>query len=215
MSTSRFIFPLAAKMAMVGAYGLAAHVRIFMGAFQPTEALDTLGDFTNECTHPDYDPIDITLAVTSANNVATLDATDALFNGGLATTLGGKYIAIFKGTAAAATAATEVICWCDGNANQLTGVSASAANPSVVTAAGHTWANADLAMIVRCPSNRALVGRRFPVAGVGAGVLTLTGLDLSGAGGPVIMDLLKINDTAEKSAAADVAWLQVSALAKM
>lgn len=215
MATSRFIFPLAAKVRMLAAFGIAAHVRIFKGTLTPTEALATLADFSaHECTHADYDPVDIALAVTTASNVATLDPADAVFNGGNPTTLGGKYIAIFEGAAAAATGATPVICWCDGSANQLSNVSASAANPSVITAAGHTWANGDSAMIMRCPSNRFLVGRIFPVASVGAGVFTLTGLDLSGAGGATQMDLLKLNDTTEKSAAADIAWLQANALTK-
>lgn len=215
MATSRFIFPLAAKVRMLAAFGVAAHVRIFKGTLTPSEALATLADFSaHECTHADYDPVDIDLTVTTANNVATLDPEDAVFNGGNPTTLGGKYIALFMGAAADATPATPVICWCDGAANQISNASASAANPSVITAAGHTWSNGDSAMITRCPSNRYLVGRIFPVASVGAGVFTLTGLDLSAAGGATQLDLLKLNDTTEKSAAADIAWLQANALTK-
>lgn len=212
MATSRFVLTRAGKQEMA-INGLSAncHVRILLGAFEPSLTTATLADLTNESVHADYTPIDV--SVTSAFNgpLVEVDTSDASFNGGNPTTLGGKYLVMCKGTSAASSGTTPVIAWCDGSVNQLTAASISNANPAVVTSTAHGLSNGNIVCFSDCEDS-ALIGAFYTVANVAANTFELTGLDLSGNAGAITGDLINISDVTEDAAAADIAHAAINGL---
>lgn len=213
MATSRLIATPAGKRDILqNGMGTQAHVRLFMGSFAPTAALATRADFSDECVHAQYTPVDVTLSYDTLNGTVRVVPTDANFNNGNPTTIAAKYAAIFRGAAAASSPSTPVWFWCDAAVNQLTDASASNASNAVITKNAHGWNDADVAVVAKCDANPDLVGRFFPVANTTTNTFVLTGLDLSAAAGATAMDLIRGNDTTEDSASADIARLVAARL---
>lgn len=205
MSTSRLVFTPAGKQEMaVNGISAACHVRILNGTFEPSLALATVSDLANESTHADYSPVDIAISTALNGPLLEIGSSNPSFNDGNPTTLGGKYLAICKGTVAAATGATPVLYWCDGAVDQLTAVSISNTNPAVVTFAAHGKVAGDVFCISDCESGD-LIGGFFTIANEAANTFELVGLDLTGNAGPITADLIDIGNTDEDSAAADIA----------
>ncbi len=212
MSTSRFIFTRAGKAEMaINGLSSACHVRILMGAFVPSLALATVADLTNESVHADYAPVDVTVSGAFNGPLVAVDATDASFNSGNPTTLGGKYLVLCKGTAAASSGTTPVIAWCDGAVEQLTAASLSNANPAVATSAAHGLVAGNVVCIPDC-DDADLIGAFYTVANETANTFELTGLDLSGNAGAISADLINISNTDEESAASDIAHAAINGL---
>lgn len=206
MPVSRIISPVDGKSEILqNGFGTNLHIRLLDGTFTPTEAMSTLADISaHECTHPQYAPVNITVTYDKASNVVRVIPTDAEFNSGNPTTISAKYAVVMKGTVAAATSASKILMWCDGNVAQLTNASASAANPSIITSNSHGVTAAQTLCVAECASNRDIVGRIYPAASITTNTFALTGLDLSAAGGATSLSLIKLADTSEAAAAADV-----------
>lgn len=212
MSTSRFIFTRAGKLEMaLNGLSTACHVRLLMGAFNPSLTLATVADLANESVHADYAPIDVTVSGAFNGPLVAIDTTDVSFNSGNPTTLGAKYLVLCKGTAAASSGTTPVIAWCDGAVDQLTAVSLSNANPAVATSTAHGRVAGEVVCIPDCDDGD-LIGAFYTVANETANTFELTGLDLSGKAGAILADLINISDVTEDAAAADIAHAAINGL---
>ena len=163
----------------------------------------------DEITHADYAAQDLTLTAAISNGEVHVDTGNAQFNGGSPTTIGCKYAILFKGTATSAVAGTEIIAWCDGAVNQVTDASTTQANPAVVTATAHGWADVDTVCIADS-NDTSLIGRFAVIANSTANTFELTGIDSSTSATGLTVTLINCSDTTEDVALADEAEMVIS-----